>query len=123
VTGKRKVPPTWESEALGVLAGEFPSSDRAATEAKIRGRLRRKKLGEYDAARVAVLRRLKDALQKEIAKGERSRFFAGQRGYYVDVRDFDVTRLRTEMSRRHPRVPRKEIAWFVPFAVFLYHVL
>ena len=114
---------TWESEALGVLAGEFPFSDRAVTEAKIRGRLKRKKLGDFDAARVAALRRFKDALQKEIAKGERSRFFAGRRGYYVDVRDFDVTRLKKEMSRRHPRVPKKDIAWFVPFAVFLYHVL
>ena len=114
---------TWESEALGVLAEEFPFSDRAETEAKIRGRLKRKKLGDYDAGRVAVLRRFKDALQKEIAKGERSRFFAGRRGYYVDVRDFDVARLTKDMAARHSRVPKREVRWFVPFAVFLYHVL
>ena len=75
--GKRRPSPTWESEALGILAGEFPFSDRAVTEAKIRGRLKRKQLGDYDAARVAVLRRFKDALQKEVAKGERSRFLRG----------------------------------------------
>lgn len=123
MTGQRKIPPTWESEALGVLAGEFPSSNRAATEAKIRGRLKRKKLGPYDAARVAVLRRLKDALQKEIAKGKASRFYQGPHGRYVDVRDFDVAWMKREMSRRHPRVPRKQVTWFVPCAVFLYHVL
>jgi hypothetical protein len=122
-TGTRRRAPTWDSEALGVLAGEFPFSDRALTEAKIRGRLKRKKLGDYDAARVAVLRRFKDALQKEIGKGERSRFFAGSRGRYVDVRDFDVARLTKDMAARHPGVPKREVRWFVPFAVFLYHAL
>ena len=72
---------------------------------------------------MAVLRRFKDALQREIAKGEASRFYQGPHGRYVDVRDFDVARLRKEMSRRHPRVPKEEVSWFVPFAVFLYHVL
>jgi hypothetical protein len=123
VAGKPKVPVTWESEALGVLAYEFSSSDRAEAEAKILGRLKRKKLGAYDARRIAVLRRLKDALQKEIAKAERSEFFTGPHGRYVEVIDFDVPRLTREMIRRHPRVPKAEIEWFVPFCVFVYHLL
>jgi hypothetical protein len=123
VTGIRRVPATWESEALGALAGEFPSSDRSETEAKIRGRLKRKKLGDYDAGRVAILRRLKDALQKEVAKGPASRYFIGPTGHYVDVCDFDVARLTRDMAARHPGVPKREVRWFVPFAVFLYHVL
>jgi hypothetical protein len=120
---KGRPPATWESEALGVLADEFPSTDRAATEKKIRGRLKRKKLGDYDARRVAVLRRFKDALQKEVAKGPASRYFVGPHGRYVEVRDFDVARLAKDMETRHARVPKREVRWFVPCAVFLYHVL
>jgi hypothetical protein len=123
VTGKRKVPATWESEALGVLVYEFASSDRAKVEAKIRGRLKRKKLGAYDAGRIAVLRRLKDVLQREISKGEKSRFFAGSRGRWVEVLDFDLPRLTKEMIRRYPQVPKAEVEWFVPFCVFVYHLL
>ena len=123
VTGKRKVPATWESEALGVLVYEFSSSDRAKVEAKIRARLKRKKLGAYDARRIAVLRRLKDVLRREISKGEKSRFFDGPHGRYVELSDFDVPGLTREMIRRYPQVPKAEVERFVPFCVFVYHLL
>ena len=123
MAGKRRVPVTWESEALGVLVYEFSSSDRARVEAKISARLKRKKLGAYDAGRIAVLRRLKDVLQREIYTGEKSWFFAGPRGRYVEVIDFDVPRLTREMVRRYPQVPRAEVEWLVPFCVFVYHVI
>ena len=123
MAGKRKAPVTWESEALGVLVYEFSSSDRAKVEAKIRGRLKRKKLGAYDVGRIAVLRRLKDALRREIYKGGKSRFFDGKHGRYVEVSDFDVPRLTREMSRRYPQVPKGEVERFVPFCVFVYHLL
>ena len=117
-----KLPPTFESEALSVLAYEFPFSDKAEAERKIKQRLRRKKLGPYDAERIEILRRLKNELQQEIGKFEKSRFFTEFHNKYADMRDFDVPRLTAEMTEHFPQIPKKEIEHFVPFCVFLYYL-
>jgi hypothetical protein len=124
--GKQKVPnppPTYENEALGVLVYEFPSSDPRESERLIKGRLRRKKLGPYDQARIDRLRRLKDELQEEIHKGEKSAYYTGRHdAKYVDTRDFDVERLGLDMIVRYPDVPPVEIRSLVPFCVFNYYL-
>jgi len=119
---KTRQPPTYENEALSVLAYEFPFSDKAEAERKIKQRLRRKKFGGYDAERIEVLRQLKNELQEEIGKFEKSRFFTEFHGKYSDMRDFDVARLTAEMVERFPQVPKEEIENFVPFCVFLYYL-
>ena len=118
----KKPPATYEDEALGVLVYEFPFSNKAEAEAKIKRRLRRKKLGPYDPERIDGLRRLKDELQEEISKGEQSGYFTGHHDYYCDMRDFDVPRLTREMIERYPRIPKEEIETFVPFCVFIYYL-
>jgi hypothetical protein len=113
---------TYESEALSVLAYEFSFSDKAETDKKIKGRFRRKKLGAFDAGRIALLRLLKDDLQEEIGKYAKSPYFTEPHGEYADMRDFEVPRLITDMSERYPKIPRIEIESFVPFCVLLYYL-
>ena len=113
---------TYESEALGVLAYEFPFSDEAEAEAKIKRLLRRKKLGPYDAERIDILRQFKNELQQEIGRFDKSRFFIEFHGKYADMRDFDVPRLTEEMVEHYPQIQREEIEQFVPFCVFLYYL-
>jgi hypothetical protein len=72
---------------------------------------------------VAELRGLKNALQEEIQQGEKSRFFAGRHGHFVEVADFNVSLLAKEMTARFPGVPKKIVESFTPFCVFLYHTL
>jgi hypothetical protein len=119
---KTRRPTTYENEALSVLAYEFPFSDRAEAERKIKQRLSRKKLGRYDAARIDLLRQLKDVLQQEISKFEKSQFFTEFHGKYSDMRDFDVPRLTAEMMEHFPQIPKEEIEQFVPFCVFIYYL-
>jgi len=119
---RARQPPTFESEALSVLAYEFPFSDKAEAEAKIKRRLRRKKIGHYDAERIEMLRQFKNELQQEIGKFEKSRFFTEFHGKYSDMRDFDIPRLTAEMMEHFPQIPQKEIETFVPFCVFLYYL-
>jgi hypothetical protein len=113
---------TYDEVVLGVLVYEFSSRDREESERKIKGRLRRRKLGPYDAGRVARLRRFKDDLQDEIHKANRSAYFLGSHGRYCDMSDFDVPRLAADMKQRHPRVAKFQLAWFVPFCVFTYYL-
>ena len=117
-----KRPPTYESEVLGVLAYEFPTSNKAESETKIKGRLKRKKLGAYDPGRIGILRQLKDDLQREIGRFDKSVYFTGRHGHYCDLRDFDVPRLTAEMTARYPQIPKAEIGHFVPFCVFNYYL-
>ena len=114
---------TYEIEALDALAYEFPCSNKTEAETKIQGRLKRKKLGKYDPERINLLRRLKDELQQEISKGEKSAWFTCRHDKYVDMRDFYIDQLTKTMIERYPKVPKKEIEHFVPFCVFLYYLL
>jgi len=126
---KNKTPPTYEREVLGVLAYEFPSSNKQEAEEKIRKRLKRKKLGDVDPARIQLLRRLKDQVQLEIGKQERSSYYRGPADNkvrlqtYADMSDFDIPKLVVDMIAAYPGIPSKEIESFVPFAVFIYHML
>lgn len=126
---KNKTPPTYEGEALGILAKEFSFSNKQETDEKIRNRLRRKKLGNFDPARIQLLRRLKDQVQLEVGKQELSGYYQGpadpevRRQKYVAMSDFDIPRLTADLIAAYPGIPSKAITLFVPFAVFIYHML
>ena len=119
----KKRPTTYENEVLAVLAYEFPSSTKTEAEAKIKARLKRKKLGAFDAERVGLLRKLKDDLQVEIGKAQQSKYHTGMHGKYVDVSDFDVERLTADIIQRYPQIAPIEIESFVPFCILIYYLL
>ncbi len=126
---KHKPPPTYDSEVLGLLAYEFPASDREDTNDNIRKRLRRKKLGEYDPARIQLLRGFKEQVRREIHQQEKSGYYQGAADSkvrlqkYAEMGDFDIPRLTADMIAAYPGIPGAEIERFVPFAVFIYHLL
>jgi len=113
----------YDDEALAVLAYEFRTVDAPAeAERKIKRRLREKKLGAYDAERVAAIRRFKDELQRELGKAGQSGYYTGRHGHFANPADFDQSRLIRDFARRHPSVARDSIARFVPFAVYTYYL-
>jgi hypothetical protein len=126
---KNKTAPTYDGEALGVLAYEFPFSDKAEAEDKIRKRLKRKKLGDFDPDRILLLRRFKDQVQMEVGKQAGSSYYRGPADdkvrlqKYVELNDFDVPRLTADMIAAYPGIAGQEIEWFVRFAVSIYHML
>jgi hypothetical protein len=117
-----KKPLTYESEVLGILAYEFPFSKKEEAENKIKKRLKSKKLGPYDPKRISVLRLLKDNLQQEVSKHEKSRYFTSYHGKYADMQDFDVPQLTKDFVARHPQIPKEEVENFVTFSIFLYYL-
>ena len=119
---KKRPTKTADAVILDVLAYEFEFDDRAKAEGKIRRRLRYYGLGPYQQARIDLLRRLKDETQGELHRRERSRYFVGSHGDYAALEDFDVERLTQDLSESYPDVPRKEIAGFVPGAIWLYYM-
>jgi hypothetical protein len=117
-----KVSPTYEDEVLSVLAYEFSPSDHPRSERKLKRRLREKRLGAYDAARIAGLRAFKDDLQQELGRYDQSAYYAGAHGRYAEMRDWDVERLSQAMKARHPELPGEAIDGFLPFAILLYYL-
>jgi len=113
---------TADSVALEVLAYEFDADDTAESERKIRRRLRYHGLGPYRQDRVDLLRRLKDEIQAEIHRSTRSRYYTPSQSRYAALEDFDVARMVRDYAAAFPQVPQAEIAAFVPFAVYLYHM-
>lgn len=119
---RSRAPSTYEGEALAVLAWEFPTSNKADSERKIRGRLRRKKLGPYDAARIERLRQLKDALQAEIGRDSASRYFLGRHGHYSEMADFDTARMTADFAAEWPELTLEEMSGFIGTCLFNYYL-
>jgi hypothetical protein len=117
-----KEPRTYESEVLSVIACEFSSADQMESERKLKRRLREKRLGPYDQERIAALRAFKEDVQRELAQDDRSAYFTGRHGRYVDMQDWDVAKIAQVMKARHPGVPETEIKGFLPYAILLYYL-
>lgn len=115
-------PNTPDKVILGVLVDEVPRIKNKESEAKIKKRLRYHKLGPYEQDRVELLRRLKNSLQEEIGRFDRSRYYLESHGRYAAMEDFDVPRMVDDFCAEFPEIERSEIEWFVPFAVFTYYL-
>jgi hypothetical protein len=122
VATKQRTAKSADSVILDVLAYEFAADDRTEAERKIRRRLRYHGVGPYRQERIDLLRRLKDQVQREVRHGEGSRYFAESHGEYAAMEDFDVQRMTQDLARSFPEIPGDDIAAFVPFAVYLYHL-
>jgi len=119
---KTKNPRTYVGEILAVLAYEFPHVEHAASEKKIKRRLREKKLGAYDQARVDAIRKFKDDLMDELGKYDKSKFYLGSDGEFANRQDWDYDRLLRHLQKRHPKVPKIEISGFLSFAIYIYYL-
>ena len=115
-------PPTFETEALSILAFEFSSSEHDESDRKIKRRLRDKKVGPYEAARVNHLRALKNDIREELEKTDRSKFYKSLGGSYSDLGDWQFARLARYFERRHPKVDPAAIRRFLPYAIYLYYL-
>ena len=107
---------------LDALMYEFASDNRAETQRKIRRRLRYHDAGPYQQERVDLLRHLKDEIQSEIGRSARSSYFVGSHGRFAAMEDFNIEQMTQDLAVLYPDVPRKVIAAFVPFAVYLYYL-
>ena len=112
----------YEDAVLSILAYEFSPADRPEAEAKIKRKLRAKKLGEYDPRRVDLMRRLKDEVRAEVGKGPASKYYTRPHGGFADMRDFDRDRMAREMAAAFPDVPRQSVSQFIEYAVYLYYL-
>jgi hypothetical protein len=115
-------PATSETEALSILAFEFAESEQGESDRRIRRRLRDKKLGPYDTARVNSLRALKDDIREELEKRDRSEFYKPLAGHCSDLGDWQFVRLAIYCARRHPKVDPAAIRRFLPYAIYLYYL-
>ena len=109
--------------ALRALIYEFSFTDPTRTDSLIKRRLRRAALGPFDAERSTRLRALKNLVQAEVDKRERSRFYIGTHSRYAELGDFDISRLTAFVRASEPSVTAPEARWFAQFAVFVYHLL
>lgn len=107
---------------LGVLAFEFSVKDHAASERKLKRRLREKGLGAFDERRVSSIRELKDDIRRELGRGNRSRFYTGPNGKYSDMSDWDIDGLASHLKKNHPEVPGSAIDAFLPYAINIYYL-
>ena len=115
-------PTAYEDAVLTILAREFSSTDIKETKAKIKRKLRAKKIGEYDHQRVDRLRRLKDAVQTEISKCRKSTYYSKLAGEFADMKDFDTLRMTEDFAAAFPEVPKQSIHEFVEYFIYLHYI-
>jgi len=115
-------PTAYEDAVLAILAREFSLTEIKATEAKIKRKLREKKIGKYDEQRVNRLRLLKDAVQTEINKCHQSKYSSKQAGESASMKDFDTPRMTEDFAAAFPEVPKQSILEFVEYFLYLHYI-
>ena len=106
--------------AFGVLVYEFPHDDPREADRKIRGALRRRRLGPFDPDRISLLRDIKNCLQKELdAANQPSTYFRGPTSQFASPNDFDFAGLLEELSRRHGSVDRADLGRMINLALYV----
>jgi|SRR5678815_3502877 hypothetical protein len=113
---------TYEDAVLTILAREFSVADIKESEAKIKRKLRTKKLGQYDSQRVTRLRCLKDAVQTEITKCDKSKYYSKLAGEFANMKDFDTLRMTKDFAAAFPEVPKQSIHEFVEYLIYLHYI-
>jgi len=112
----------YDDAVLTNLAWEFSFTDIKETEAKIKRKLRAKKLGKYDQQRVDRLRRLKDAVETEVKKCDKSKYYSKLAGEFADMKDFDTLRMTEDFATAFPEVPKQSIHEFVEYFIYLHYI-
>ena len=112
----------YDDAVLTNLAWEFSFTDIKETEAKIKRKLRAKKLGKYDQQRVDRLRRLKDAVETEVKKCHKSKYYSKLAGEFADMKDFDTLRMTEDFATAFPEVPKQSIHEFVEYFIYLHYI-
>ena len=112
----------YEDAVLTILAREFSLTEIKETEAKIKRKLRVKKLGKYDQQRVNRLRSLKDAVQTEISKRHKSKYYSKLAGEFSNMKDFDTPRMIEDLGAAFPEVPKQSIRPFVEYFIYLHYL-
>jgi len=112
----------YDDGVLTNLAREFSCTDIEETEAKIKRKLRAKKLGKYDQQRVNRLRRLKDAVQTEVLKCDESKYYSKLAGEFAAMKDFDTLRMTDDFATAFPEVPKQSIHEFVEYFIYLHYI-
>ena len=115
-------PTAYEDAVLTILAREFSHTEIKETEAKIKRKLRDKKIGKYDQQRVNRLRLLKAAVQTEIRKGHQSEYFSKFAGEFANMKDFDTPRMTEDFAAAFPEVPKQSIREFVEYFIYLHYI-
>ena len=105
---------------LGKLIYEFDGDDPKETETKIKRSLKYYGYGPYEQRRVDHLRSMKNWLKKELTGTGKSRYYTKQE--QVPGLPFDVERLANDLVGQYPDIPRSEIDWFIPNAIYLYYL-
>lgn len=111
----------YDEMVLWVLAYEFSFTEKRETDAKIKRKLKAKKL-QYDQQRIDLLRRLKDDSQAEISKMHKSKYYIGSHGEFADMKDFDKELMMKEYAIKYPDISKQVISKFLEYAIYLYYL-
>jgi len=114
-----------ESRDLAIfqyLAYEMPGEDSKKTNEKIRRKLRRSGLGDYDQAQVDRLRSLRDDLEQEIRKFDRSQYYKPSQIEFASLDKFDCERMVRDFGNAYPSVSRSDVGSIVGFALYYYYL-
>ena len=112
----------YDKAALGFLVYEFHQDDISETNKKIKRKLKRDKLGDFNEERIKLLRELKDSVKKEINKITNSKYYTPIDGKYSDINDFDSEKMAEDYSKKYESISRSVITNFIEFSIYVYHL-
>lgn len=121
MTDELRAHQSYDMSVFQVLTDETEGADPKVAERKIKRMLRRRDLGAYDQAQVDALRALRDDLQHEIGKFQRSAYYRGT-PELSPTQHFDDQRMIADYSRKYPQVRHPDIGGVVGYALYYYYL-
>lgn len=114
---------TYEWECLAILAHEISDDDPRNAERRIKTKLRQKKLGSYDQAKIDRLRSLKNEVRNEFSiPSQDSRCFLGCKSGWANFADYDLRRLAADLAGRFPDIAMENISGMVQLSAFMHYI-
>ena len=110
----------YDNAAFQFLVNEF--GEISKTNNKIKRKLKRDNLGDYDQDHIDFLRKVKDAIVEEIEIYDKSKYFIKKHGKYSNWEDYDVHKMGDDYSNEYESISRNSIHKLIVNAVYWYHL-
>ena len=112
----------YDKAALGFLVYEFNLNESSKTDIKIKRKLKRDKLGDFDPGRINLLRELKNSIKSEINKITKSKYYTHSHGQYSDINDFNSEKMAKDYLKEYPSISYDVILNFIEFSIYVHYL-
>ena len=112
----------YDNAALEFLVYEFNDDEKTDINNKIKRKVKKNNLGEYNQEHIDYLREIKNTIKTEIEKYHKSKYYTQKHGESSNINDFDTEGMANDYSKKYEKISENVISTFIELAVYVYYL-